>query len=107
MSLEYQEHYTHSRRGDLEAQAEVEEAREGVRMKPRKPDRFERMVLKKTYPDMAVYKEDAINLLRKEHAWMRRQLSAIAKIKFEEGPFHAGVAVAIEEMLYRLEQRRK
>lgn len=39
-------------------------------MTPKKPDRWERMVLKVTYPDMCVDKDAAINLLRKEHAEM-------------------------------------
>lgn len=43
--------------------------------KTKKPDRFERVVLKATCPDMCVDKDAAIDLLRKEHAWVVRMVT--------------------------------
>jgi hypothetical protein len=73
-------------------------------MKPRKPDRFERMVLKKTYPDMAVDKDDAIKLLRNEHAWMERMVKQVDAWACQE---LADNDDAIAEILKQLAQRRK
>lgn len=77
----------------------------------KKPDRFERAVRKNQRHDdwgiAIVNADDVSKLLRNEHAWMRRQLQAISKIKFEEGPLKTGIDTVIEEMVYRLDQRRK
>lgn len=85
-------------------------------MKPRKPDRFERMVLKKTYPDMAVDKDDAIKLLRNEHAWMRRMVESLTRYDHakdnhddvcREWSMAQGRWLRRSEVLEQLDQRRK
>lgn len=78
-------------------------------MKPQKPDRFERMVLKKTYPDMSVDKDDAINLLRNEHAWMRRMVSGLDDVSYTNmsDDYQAGMHKAYCTVLWRLAKRRK
>lgn len=73
----------------------------------KKPDRFERMVAAKSAPSMVLHRHDVVDLLRKEHAWMRRQLKAISQIKFGDGEFRVGFDTVIEELEYRLAQRRK
>lgn len=80
-------------------------------MTPLNPDRFEKMVRKEQRRDdwgiAVVSVEDVINLLRKEHAWMRRQVQSIKKIRVDDGVLQAGIDVAVDEMTFRLAQRRK
>lgn len=66
-------------------------------------DRFERMVLKVTAPDMSVYKGDAIKLLCNEHAWMQRMVKSIQKMHIE----HMDEWIVLDSVLKRLAQRRK
>lgn len=73
----------------------------------KQPDRFERIVKARMEKDGGIWSDTAIDLLRNEHAWMRRQLQAIARVKFGEGLLKTGVDTAIEEIVYRLDQRRK
>lgn len=104
MSLEYQEHYTHSRRGDLEAQAEVEEARKGAQMKQRKPDRFDEIVKARMEQDGGLWSDGAADLLRKEHAWMRMMVKKVDAWACQELADNDDV---IAEILKQLDQRRK
>lgn len=82
-------------------------------MKPRKPDRFERAVSRIAKSDEDVgytdfcFSRDVVELLRAEHAWMRRQLTSIAKIRLGSAEYQNGLNVAVLEMLRRLDQRRK
>lgn len=83
-------------------EAKVKKVRKGAQMKPRKPDRWERMVLKVTAPDMCIYKGDAIKLLCSEHAWMRRMVRRCLK-----GATDTGYVIACSSILGQLDQRRK
>lgn len=88
----------------------------------KQPDRFERIVLKKCYPDMSVDKDEAINLLRREHAWFRRSIMkekrALTLLAFKtrqsNDPRDLAIADCLysrvtlcEELLSQLAQRRK
>lgn len=80
-------------------------------MKPRKPDRFERMV-----EDLEFFRDcggkdtpvcasaDVLNLLRNEHAWMRRMVKKIDAWACQELADNEDV---IAEILSQLAQRRK
>lgn len=41
----------------------------------KKPDRFERVVLKKAAPDFLIGTHEALKLLRQEHRWMVRMVN--------------------------------
>lgn len=74
---------------------------------PRKPDRFERMVnqnfgvIVSTNPENAqyMYREDAVKLLRKEHAWVRRMVQSAYTIAEEMGLSKRGLKDLIVEQL--------
>lgn len=80
-------------------------------MKPRKPDRFERMVQRK-FPrwrkflkgDPMIGWGQAADLLRNEHAWMRRMVRAMSAIAEEMEMSKQGLMNLILE---QLAQRRK
>lgn len=83
-------------------------------MKPRKPDRFERMVLSRferwrnAVGDTAQWhSKDVIKLLRREHAWMRRMVRC-EMVSGETGT-EGDVAYnqACLDILEQLAQRRK
>ena len=87
-------------------------------MKPRKPDRFARTVnqLVKSDTDSGydalLFPDDAIYLLRKEHAWMRRMVKKFMKsidgLRADLPPeFVCGCMLAGDEFLALLDQRRK
>lgn len=75
-------------------------------MKPRKPDRFARMVREEQQRDdwgiAVVSVEDVIKLLRKEHAWMRRMVRRCLK-----GATDTGYVIACSNILGQLDQWRK
>jgi len=77
-------------------------------MKPRKPDRFERRVRKEQRRDdwgiAVVSAEDAIKLLRKEHAWMKRMVGDVKRWAVKEIITKDDITTVI---LARLAQRRK
>lgn len=80
-------------------------------MKPRKPDRFERMVLsqfkrwRNAVGDTAQWhSKDVIKLLRNEHAWMRRMVEGVRRWADNEIITKDDVTTVI---LARLAQRRK
>lgn len=74
----------------------------------KKLDRFERAVEKLPQEcDYGCYPCDVVSLLRKEHAWMRRQLKELSKIQLGDVEYQNGLEVAVQEMAYRLSQRRK
>lgn len=89
-------------------------------MKPRKPDRFERMVRKEQWHDdwgiAVVLVEDVIHFLRNEHAWMKRMVTNyLSKWRDRIGPSIDAKeaygrncrALQCEEILSQLKQRRK
>jgi hypothetical protein len=77
-------------------------------MKPRKPDRFERMVEKLPQDcDGGCYPSDVAALLRKEHVWVINQIRAVGKIRFADGLYKFGVDKVLEELRFRLTRRRK
>lgn len=91
-------------------------------MKLKKPDRFERMVSKKTWDGLDVkdprstrkgmWASEAIKLLRREHAWMRRMVKKYMKsidgLQADLHPdFVCGYMQAGHEFLALLDQRRK
>lgn len=75
-------------------------------MKPRKLDRFERIVRKEQRHDdwgiAVVSAEDVIKLLRNEHAWVRRMVRRCLK-----GATDTGYVIACTNILGQLAQRRK
>ena len=80
-------------------------------MKPRKPDRFERMVLsqferwRNVVGDTAQWhSKDVIKLLRKEHAWMKRMVKQVDAWACQELADNDDV---IAEIMKQLDQRRK
>lgn len=77
-------------------------------MKPRKPDRFERMVRKEQLRDgwgiAVVLVEDVIKFLRNEHAWMERMVQNVRRWSGKEIITKDDIATVI---LARLTQRRK
>jgi hypothetical protein len=79
-------------------------------MKPRKPDRFERAVSRIAKSDEDVGYTDfcfscnVVELLRKEHAWMRRMVKRIDAWACQELADNDDV---IAEILKQLAQRRK
>jgi len=80
-------------------------------MKPRKPDRFERVVLsqferwRNAVGDTAQWhSNDVIKLLRNEHAWMRRMTLAMYAIAEEMELSKQGFKDLVIE---QLAQRRK
>lgn len=78
----------------------------------KKPNRFERAATKAAsdgYSSAAwvISIADATDLLRKEHEWMRRQLKELSKIQIGDAVYQNGLEVAVQEMVYRLNQRRK
>lgn len=76
-------------------------------MKPRKPDRFERVVFERSIPETHSIKiKDAENLLRNEHAWIKRMVKREAQRALDDMPF-MGDGDVIENILARLRQRRK
>lgn len=99
-------------------------------MKPRKPDRFARTVNQVVKSDTdsgydaLLFPDDAIYLLRKEHAWMRRTATMMIEtspatmlkkyMKSIDGSqvdlhpdFVCGYTQAVHEFLALLDQRRK
>lgn len=75
----------------------------------KQPDRFERMIGKglpygKVRPQDLIAARDAVNLLRKEHAWMRRMVKKVDAWACQELADNDDV---IAEILKQLEQRRK
>jgi len=87
---------------------------------PKKPDRFERMVLKRIYVlnkqqrtkgfrcGGCMEYPEVTKLLRAEHAWIRRQIRDIERAQScDNADIHAGVSIALYELEYRLTQRRK
>lgn len=71
-------------------------------MKPRKPDRFERLLDGEKF----VMKKEVIKLLRKEHAWMRRMVKSISQ-DYESTVGDTAAEMLRDEILARLAQRRK
>lgn len=76
-------------------------------MKPRKLDRFERMVLKRMEEDGCIWSSGAVDLIRKEHAWMRRTVKELFKATSGNTWVLRGSRIAYAIMLSKLEQRRK
>ena len=81
-------------------------------MKPRKPDRVERMVRQIVKSDEDVgydafcFPNDVIKLLRKEHKWMRRMVKSISQ-DYESTVGDTAAEMLRDEILARLAQRRK
>lgn len=77
----------------------------------KQPDRFTRAVDKFDRRDEwctpVIDASKAITLLRKEHVWMRRQLKDLSKIQLGSAEYQNGLEIAVQEMVYRLNQRRK
>lgn len=79
----------------------------------KKSDRWERMVLKKANPDFLIGTNEAIYLLRKEHAWLRRTINAYDRSiqGFKDHPidpqWKKGYAQACMEILHKLKERAK
>lgn len=75
----------------------------------KKPDRFERSVRSVPSSDdwgglRMVYEDDAVKLLRNEHAWMRRMVKKVDAWACQELADNDDV---IAEILKQLDQRRK
>lgn len=75
---------------------------EGVR-EMKNLDRFERMVDKVLERDGTIYHHEVTDLLRNEHAWMRRMVKAIQKMHIE----HMDEWIVLDSVLKQLAQRRK
>lgn len=73
-------------------------------MKPKKPDRFERMVSKRP---CGYNHEAVIAILRKEHAWMRRMIKKQYKYDAPPGSVNFGYNQAVEFFLEQLSQAEK
>jgi len=80
----------------------------------KQPDRFERAVLAVQRHDdwciPVVSADEAMKLLRKEHAWMRRLIKkAAASVEngIEPGAERNGYLMACAELMRELDQRRK
>lgn len=79
-------------------------------MKPKKPDRFERLVEKIIKSDEDVgydafcFPNDVITILRNEHAWMRRMVRAMYAIAEEMELSKQGFK---DLLIEQLAQRRK
>lgn len=80
-------------------------------MKPRKLDRFERVVLKAIRKNDRDYEvcswltgPDVVTLLRKEHAWVRRMVKKVWNWQAEQLADNADVCSVILE---QLQQHRK
>lgn len=83
---------------------------------PKKPDRFERAVEKHVHTNQwnmpVIHAERAAKLLRAEHAWMRRQIKEIDRVRLRKDPdtppnIQIGIAAALDDLERRLAQRRK
>lgn len=80
-------------------------------MKPRKPDRFEREVVKAMKPHDKDYEvccwlngPEVVTLLRREHQWMVRMVKKVWNWQAEQLADNADVCSVILE---QLQQRRK
>lgn len=83
-------------------------------MKLKKPDRFVRMVQRR-FPNWQKFLKgdpmlswgQAAELLRQEHAWMRRMIKKQYKNGADIGSVNYGYNQAVEFFLEQLDQRRK
>ena len=73
-------------------------------MNPRKPDRFDEIVKARMEQDGGLWSDGAADLLRKEHAWMRRMVKKVDAWACQELADNDDV---IAEILKQLDQRRK
>ena len=63
----------------------------------------------KVRPQDLIAARDAVNLLRKEHAWMRRMVSGLDDVSYTNmsDDYQAGMHKAYCTVLWRLAKRRK
>lgn len=75
----------------------------------KKPDRYERVVNDSaiTIGGHSIYVTDAINLLRREHAWMQRTIRNNKLFGARNTDWKVGYTAALQWMLDQLTQRRK
>lgn len=79
----------------------------------KKPDRFERAVDKFDWRDEwctpVIDARKAIDLLRKEHVWMRRMVSGLDDVSYTHmsDDYQAGMHHAYHAVLWKLAKRRK
>lgn len=76
-------------------------------MKLRKPDRFDEIVKARMEKDGGIWSDSAADLLRNEHAWMRRMIKKQYKSGADIGSVNYGYNQAVEFFLEQLAQRRK
>lgn len=74
-------------------------------MKPKKPDRFERLVRAHTINDPFMLDSDVVALLRKEHKAVVRMVKKLQNDEAVEGPLIVGYRVALRQILDQLKKR--
>lgn len=79
---------------------------------PRKPDRFERVVIERSKKDSGLWSDNVADLLRKEHRWVERMIQKNrTSIDNHRDAFDTayvdGYMEACADFLNMLKQRRK